>query len=131
MRARGFAMSAAKAIQEQLEKETEKYREFQKDLSKNQAARLRFNQQLSESDMVKKELDLLDEEAVVYKLVGPALIRQDLLEAKANVEKRMQFIKKEADRLEHGLKGLETKQAQSQQEIAGLQQKLQKIAQKA
>ena len=51
--------------------------------------------------------------------------------AKANVEKRMQFIKKEADRLEHGLKGLETKQAQSQQEIAGLQQKLQKIAQKA
>ena len=102
--------TAAKAIQVQIEKETETYRQLQGEVTKNHTARLRFTQQLSESEMVKKELDLLDEEAVVYKLVGPALIRQDLVEAKANVDKRMQFMKKESDRLDNSLKSLESKQ---------------------
>mmetsp|Transcript_4775 Transcript_4775/g.12546 ORF Transcript_4775/g.12546 Transcript_4775/m.12546 type:complete len:124 (-) Transcript_4775:1108-1479(-) len=123
-------MTAVKAIQEQVEKETERFRELQKDVSKNHTTRLQFTQQLSESEMVKKELELLDDEAVVYKLVGPALIRQDIVEAKANVDKRMQFIKTEAERLDNGLKGLESKQLASQKEISALQQKLQKIAQK-
>mmetsp|Transcript_14198 Transcript_14198/g.27359 ORF Transcript_14198/g.27359 Transcript_14198/m.27359 type:complete len:126 (-) Transcript_14198:148-525(-) len=122
--------TAAKAIQVQIEKETENYRQLQGEVTKNHTARLRFTQQLSESEMVKKELDLLDEEAVVYKLVGPALIRQDLVEAKANVDKRMQFMKKESDRLDNSLKSLESKQLQAQQEVSTLQQKLQKLTQK-
>ena len=123
-------MSAAKVIQQQIEKETEKFRETQADVSKNHTARLRFTQQLQESEMVKKELEILDDESVVYKLVGPALIRQDLVEAKANIDTRMQFMKKESDRLDSNLKGLENKQQQSQQEIANLQQKLQKLTEK-
>ena len=122
--------TAAKAIQVKIEKETENYRQLQGEVTKNHTARLRFTQQLSESEMVKKELDLLDEEAVVYKLVGPALIRQDLVEAKANVDKRMQFMKKESDRLDNSLKSLESKQLQAQQEVSTLQQKLQKLTQK-
>ena len=122
--------TAAKAIQVQIEKETETYRQLQGEVTKNHTARLRFTQQLSESEMVKKELDLLDEEAVVYKLVGPALIRQDLVEAKANVDKRMQFMKKESDRLDNSLKSLESKHLQAQQEVSTLQQKLQKLTQK-
>lgn len=31
----------------------------------------------------------------IYKLVGPALVEQDQTEAKANVEKRLEFIKSE------------------------------------
>ena len=122
-------MTAAKVIQAQVQKETEKFQQLQADVTKNHTARLRFTQQLQESEMVKKELDLLDEEAVVYKLVGPALIKQDLVEAKANVEKRMDFMKKESDRLDNSLKGLESKQMQAQQEVAALQQKLQKLTQ--
>merc|ERR1711933_25737 len=130
-RERGGSMAtAAKAIQVQIEKEKETYRQLQGEVTKNHTARLRFTQQLSESEMVKKELDLLDEEAVVYKLVGPALIRQDLVEAKANVDKRMQFMKKESDRLDNSLKSLESKQLQAQQEVSTLQQKLQKLTQK-
>ena len=41
---------------------------------------------------VKQELDKLEEGASVFKLIGPVLIRQDLDEAKQNVEKRMDFI---------------------------------------
>lgn len=42
-----------------------------------------------------QELDLINEENVVYKLIGPALIRQDLEEARQNVSKRVDYIQQE------------------------------------
>ena len=84
-------------------------------------------QQLSESKLVKLELDQLDAEAVVYKLIGPVLVRQDLVEARANVDKRLEYIQKEADRIEGNLRGLEGKQRTQQEEIAKVQQRLQKV----
>lgn len=42
-----------------------------------------------------QELDLIDEENVVYKLIGPVLIRQDLEEARQNVAKRVDYIQQE------------------------------------
>lgn len=42
-----------------------------------------------------QELDLLDGEAKVYKLIGPVLLKQDVDEAKANVNKRLEFINNE------------------------------------
>lgn len=40
-------------------------------------------------------MDLLEDGASVYKLMGPVLIRQDPVEAKSHVEKRLQFIEAE------------------------------------
>jgi prefoldin beta subunit len=40
-------------------------------------------------------LELLEEDGKVFKLIGPILIRQDLEDAKANVDKRLEFIKRE------------------------------------
>jgi|AntAceMinimDraft_5_1070358.scaffolds.fasta_scaffold140879_1 hypothetical protein len=45
--------------------------------------------------MVKEELERLDDDAPVFKLVGPVLMRQDLDEAKQNVDKRVEFIRTE------------------------------------
>ena len=42
---------------------------------------------------VKEELDLADESTKVFKLIGPALVNQDLSEAKSNVEKRIEYIR--------------------------------------
>ena len=42
-----------------------------------------------------QELDLLEDDAVVYKLVGPVLVRQELSEARQTVEKRLDYISKE------------------------------------
>ena len=42
-----------------------------------------------------QELEMLDEDANVYKLIGPVLIKQDLVEAKSNVGKRLEFISNE------------------------------------
>ena len=45
--------------------------------------------------MVKEELERLDDDAPVFKLVGPVLMRQDLDEAKQKVDKRVEFIRTE------------------------------------
>ena len=42
-----------------------------------------------------QELERLEDDANVYKLIGPVLIKQDLVEAKSNVEKRLEFIQNE------------------------------------
>ena len=49
--------------------------------------------------MVIEEFKLLDDDANVYKLVGPILAKKDLGECKENVEKRLEFITKEILRL--------------------------------
>jgi prefoldin beta subunit len=48
--------------------------------------------QYNENDMVLKELNMLEDDSTVYKLVGPVLLTQDLDEARSNVEKRLQYI---------------------------------------
>ena len=40
-----------------------------------------------------QELDLLEEDASVFKLIGPVLVKQELMEVKNNVTKRVEFIK--------------------------------------
>ena len=42
-----------------------------------------------------QELDLLEDSAPVFKLVGPVLMKQDLEEAKQNVAKRLELIERE------------------------------------
>ena len=41
---------------------------------------------------MKDELNLLETSANVFKLVGPVLVKQDLDEAKQNVNKRIDYI---------------------------------------
>lgn len=40
-------------------------------------------------------MDLLSEDANVYKLIGPVLVKQDLAEANANVRKRIEYMSAE------------------------------------
>ena len=54
----------------------------------------------SENEMVLQEFNLMATDADVYKLVGPVLAKQDVSESKVNVEKRIEFIAKEIDRMD-------------------------------
>ncbi len=45
--------------------------------------------------MVKNELNFLEEGDIVYKLVGPILVKQEFEEAKQDVNLRIEFISKE------------------------------------
>jgi hypothetical protein len=62
-------------------------------------------------------MGLLDEDANVYKLIGPALIKQDPVEAKSNVETRLNLIKGELSRLESQAKSVDEKRSQKQQQV--------------
>ena len=42
-----------------------------------------------------QELDRLEDDAAVYKMVGPVLVQQDTAEAKQTVQKRLDYITKE------------------------------------
>ena len=54
----------------------------------------------SENEMVLQEFNIMSADAAVYKLVGPVLAKQDVTEAKTNVEKRIEYITKEIDRMD-------------------------------
>ena len=41
-------------------------------------------------------MDIVEENTKVYKLIGPALIRQNVVETKTNLKKRLDFIVNES-----------------------------------
>lgn len=58
-------------------------------------ARQRLDAQMSENEQVLKEFASLKPHNTIYKIIGPGLMPQEQGEAKANVEKRLEFIKSE------------------------------------
>eukprot|EP00536_Pseudo-nitzschia_multiseries_P014801 jgi/Psemu1/311423/fgenesh1_kg.769_\ len=83
-------------------------------------------QQLTENEMVKEELTLLDSSTNVYKMVGPVIMKNSLEDAKETVNKRLEFINGEKIRLEAKNEQLEIEgnaiAAKVQQMQANLQQ---------
>ncbi|XP_062333063.1 prefoldin subunit 6 [Osmerus eperlanus] len=116
----------AEAIQKKLQSELEKYQQMQKDVSKSMSARQKLEAQLTENNIVKEELDMLDNQNTVYKLIGPVLVKQDLDEAKATVAKRLEYINGEIQRYETLLKEMEKKSDQHREVLSSLQQEYQR-----
>ena len=63
-------------MQAQMQEKVEKLQGLQKTQQKTLMARQTLDSQISENKLVKDELDGLEEDAKVFKLIGPALIRQ-------------------------------------------------------
>lgn len=81
-----------------------------------------YYKQKLENDMVLKELQILPEESTVFKKVGPCLIKQDMYEAKSNVEKRVEYISKELERIEqqkHAAEEKRGKLARAMEKVQG------------
>lgn len=64
--------------------------------------------------------------ANVYKLVGPVLAKQEVAEAKGNVEKRIEYITKEIDRMDKLEVDFQAKIEEKRKNIMKLQQDAQK-----
>ncbi|KAI4365203.1 hypothetical protein MLD38_021210 [Melastoma candidum] len=118
---------ALRELQRELENKANDLSKIQKDISKNHQVRKKYTIQLGENELVLKELDLLSEDANVYKLIGPVLVKQDLAEANANVRKRIEYISAELKRLDSTLQDLEEKQNSKKDAVLKLQQKIQSI----
>lgn len=84
-----------------------------------------MDSQLNENNVVKEELDLLESDAGVFKLIGPVLVKQDLEDAKQNVNKRIEYISSELKRHDTLLQDLEKKQETQRDTIHKLEQQIQ------
>ncbi|KAF9408694.1 hypothetical protein BGZ94_002222, partial [Podila epigama] len=74
------------------------------------------------------EFALLKEDSNIYKLIGPVLVKQDKAEAVTNVDKRIDFIQAEIDRVEKQLKDLQEKTEKKRMELVQTQTVLQQQA---
>ncbi|XP_071542253.1 prefoldin subunit 6-like [Panulirus ornatus] len=121
------AIMGPEMLQKKLEEEVEGYKKIQKDLSKTTSLRSQLDGQLNENKVVKEELELLDEDSVVYKLIGPALIRQDLEEARQNVNKRVDYIQQEIKRHDNTMEKLEKESEVKRESIVKFQEQMQQM----
>ncbi|CAL9119456.1 prefoldin subunit 6-like [Musa acuminata AAA Group] len=116
--------AAVKELQRDLENQANALSKIQKDIAKNHQVRKQYTIQLGENELVLKELELLNENSNVYKLIGPVLVKQDLAEANANVRKRIEYISAELKRLDGTLQDLEDKQNSKKESVLKLQQRI-------
>lgn len=116
---------AAEDLQKQFQRELDSFKQCQKEVNQLTGMRQQLDGQLNENSIVKEELALLKPSGEVYKMVGPILLRQDHTEAKENIEKRMNYIKNELQRIDDRIQSLETKQDEFRERLTKLQQQFQ------
>ncbi|OZJ04856.1 hypothetical protein BZG36_02628 [Bifiguratus adelaidae] len=105
-------------MEQQLEAASLAFQKLQKDLTKAVETRQRLDSQLQENELVEKEFQSLGEDANIYKLIGPVLVKQEREEAKTNVENRLRLIREEIARVEKQLTDLTEKSKQKQGEVS-------------
>jgi prefoldin beta subunit len=118
-------MASLKDKEKIMQDEIEQFKATQKEIQKFVSKRKQLEGQLTENKTVKEEMDLLEDDAVIYKLIGPALIKQELGEAKITVDKRLEYINREIENCEESLKEQEKKHQNTTEKLAKLQQEYQ------
>lgn len=69
----------------------------------------KIDSQVNEILMAKEEVDLLEDDAVIYKLIGPLMVPQELKEVKETIAGRLKFLN---DKIEYFEKELKSKSSQ-------------------
>ncbi|KAF1837926.1 Prefoldin [Decorospora gaudefroyi] len=82
-------------MQKKLQALSDRYQAFQAELGTAVEARQKLESQQQENSTVKKEFHLLDDDANIYKQIGPVLLKQDKTEAVMSVNGRLEFIEKQ------------------------------------
>ena len=92
-------------------------------------SRQKLDAQLQENTLVQKEFSQLSKDANIFKLIGSVLVKQERNEAQTNVDKRIEFINREIERVEKQLADLTAKQDTVKAEILDLQTQFQQAKQ--
>lgn len=100
------------------------YRELQAKMQELLLTRQQFAHQDTENQLVKRELELSDADAAVYKQIGPLLLQQELGDVTDNVKKRLEFIAGEIEKVDRQLEAKQVEQKALVEKIQGLQQDL-------
>ena len=97
---------------------------LEKDQSRIRVAINSFENKKNENSMVKSELGLLENDDVVYKLIGPILVKQEINEAKLQVDHRLEMINKEINKLDKNYRDNNTKIEENRKSLIEIQNKL-------
>jgi prefoldin beta subunit len=101
------------------------FRELQESINQLRADLQTVLGQSTENEMVLQELALVQEDANVYKMIGPALIQQNLEDATQTVKKRLEFIIAEQQKLTNKINDKEKQANELAQKIQEMQALLQ------
>ncbi|KAH8585002.1 prefoldin-related [Cryptosporidium sp. chipmunk genotype I] len=74
--------------------------------------------QESENQMVSKELELLESDAVIYKLIGSVMVKQSLDDAKSTVSKRLEYITGEIESVNKSFESLQSKLVEKSNQVS-------------
>ncbi|TKA47523.1 hypothetical protein B0A54_01895 [Friedmanniomyces endolithicus] len=111
--------------QKQYQALTDEYQGLQTELTTIVTARQKLESQHTEN---KSEFAGLADDAVIYKLVGPVLLKQDTSEAKSTVDGRLDYIEKEIKRVETNIKDVQVRSEGKKTEIMQMQSQMQRPA---
>ncbi|KAF2717866.1 Prefoldin beta-like protein [Polychaeton citri CBS 116435] len=114
--------------QKQLQSLSDDFQTLQNEMTALVSARQKLESQFTENKSVQKEFTNLSDDANIYKLVGPVLLKQETAEAKSTVDGRLEFIEKEIKRIETSIKDIQQKSEGKRDEILYLQSQLQQNA---
>ena len=104
---------------------------IEKEQSKIRVAINNYENNNDEINIVKKELALLEDEDIVYKLIGPILVQQETNDAKIQVDSRIEMINKEIHKLEKSYQTNVKKLEANRQKVADIQGKLIQLSRQA
>jgi prefoldin beta subunit len=109
--------------QQALQLEAQNHQSLEAKAKKLLEPKQKYEVQMLENKAVFDELKLIedDEENKVYKQVGPVLLRVPLDEARANVQKRLEFMESKVKGIEAELTAVVTEQQRSRQKFMQLQ----------
>ncbi|EER23253.1 KE2 family protein [Coccidioides posadasii C735 delta SOWgp] len=114
--------------QKQLQALTDEYQKLQLELQGVVEAREKLEAQQQENKSVQKEFATLDDDANIYKLIGPVLLKQDKTDAVMAVDGRLDFIEKEIKRIESQIADIEEKSEKKKAEVIRFQTQMQQQA---
>jgi prefoldin beta subunit len=121
---------ARSEVMVKFESELKEFKATQTELQKVATNRQKLLTQLNENSLVMKELELAPDDSNIYKMIGPVLVKQSRDEAKAHVQKRVDYIDSEIKRHENLTKDLEKKHNEKRQKVMELQMAIQQGAAK-
>ncbi|KAI9889029.1 MAG: hypothetical protein M1814_006032 [Vezdaea aestivalis] len=111
-------------LQQKAQKASEDYQRLQSELQMAAQGRQKLEAQQQENS---NEFAGLEEDASIYKLVGPVLLKQDRNEAAMAVDGRLDYIDKEIKRVEKQIVEIQAKSEDKKMEIIQMQTEMQQI----
>ncbi|OJJ00021.1 hypothetical protein ASPVEDRAFT_81604 [Aspergillus versicolor CBS 583.65] len=114
--------------QKQMQALSEEYQTLQTELDGLVDARQKLESQQQENKSVQTEFTSLDDDANIFKLIGPVLLKQDKSEALMAVNGRLEFIEKEIKRIEGQIKENEEKTDKKRSDMIQFQSQIQQQA---